>query len=205
MEQLGYRTALLVVDMQKGFSHPSWGERTNPDAEWRIAMLLHAWRAARAPVIHVHHLSPSPSGCFRAGTPGSEPLDLTAPLPGEAVLRKRVNSAFIGTSLEADLRRTGIEGLVLVGLTTNHCISTTARMAGNLGFRTCVVSDATATFARTGASGRMRSAEEVHDAALGDLQYEFADVQATQAVVDALARAIPMATPLLRAGKRQPG
>jgi len=176
LKPLDRRTALLVVDMQLGFDDPSWGPRNNPDAEQRVAMLLQLWRYAAAPVIHVHHHSSSPTGCFRPGTPGSGPKPETAPVPGESLYYKRVNSAFIGTSLEADLRRMQVAGLVVVGLTTNHCISTTVRMAGNLGFLTWVVSDATATFDRAGADGVMRSARDVHNAALGDLQGEFAEV-----------------------------
>jgi nicotinamidase-related amidase len=189
--------ALLVVDMQEGFRDPSWGPRNNPDAELRIVELLRAWRDAGAPVIHVHHHSSSPSGCFRPGTPGCEPLAATAPLPGEALYHKRANSAFIGTSLEADLRRQAIAGLVVTGLTTNHCISTTVRMAGNLGFDTLVVADATATFDRAGASGRMRCAEDVHDAALGDLQGEFAEVVDAAGVARALAAAAARSAGLL--------
>ena len=162
--------------MQKGFDDPCWGARNNPSAELRVASLLQYWRECLAPVLHVHHCSSSPMGCFRTGTAGIKPKPEALPRDGELVYHKAVNSAFIGTSLEADLRRRGIASLVVVGLTTNHCVSTTVRMAGNLGFNTCVVTDATATFDRKGADGRLRLAEEVHNAALGDLQDEFAEV-----------------------------
>ena len=176
MKPLEPGAALVIIDMQQGFDDPSWGVRNNPAAESRVASLLQHWRECSAPVLHVHHCSSSPRGCFRTGTAGIEPKPEAMPRHGEAVYRKSVNSAFIGTSLEADLRRRGIANLVVVGLTTNHCVSTTVRMAGNLGFNTCVVADATATFDRKGADGRMRMAAEVHNAALGDLQGEFAEV-----------------------------
>jgi nicotinamidase-related amidase len=102
------------------------------------------------------------------------------------VIEKRVNSAFIGTSLETDLRRAGCRGLVIVGLTTNHCVSTTARMAGNLGFATWVVSDATATFDRVGPDGALHPAEQIHAIALSDLHGEFATVVDTGALIVAL-------------------
>ena len=107
------------------------------------------------------------------------------PHSGEPTYRKSVNSGFIGTTLEADLRERGIHTLVIVGLTTNHCVSTTARMAGNLGFTTYVVSDATAAFDRAGMDGSYRSAGEVHAAALSDLHGEFATVVDSDAVLSA--------------------
>lgn len=176
VKQLDHSAALIIVDMQKGFDEPCWGERNNPHAELRVAELLARWRDARAPIIHVHHCSPRPDGCFRPGTAGHKPKRQAIPRRGEVVYRKWVNSAFIGTTLEVDLRRRRITSVVVVGLTTNHCVSTTVRMSGNLGFATFVVSDATATFSRAGADGRLRSAQDVHNAALGDLQEEFAQV-----------------------------
>ena len=186
MQPLNLNSALLVIDMQKGFDDTSWGARNNPGAEECVATLLQAWRAALAPVIHVHHYSSSPTGLFQPGTLGSTPKRDAVPALAEAVYHKRVNCAFIGTTLEADLRRRRIESLVVVGLTTNHCISTTVRTAGNLGFRTYVVVDATATFDRVGADGRLRRAEDVHNAALGDLHQEFAEVVDTRTVLSAL-------------------
>lgn len=173
-------TALLVVDVQAGFGDPAWGRRNNPKAEANVAALLAGWRAAGAPVIHVHHDSPAPSGRLRAGTPGHAPKPEAMPFADEPVFHKRVNSAFIGTGLESELAARGVKALVIVGLTTNHCISTTARMASNLGFGTVVVADATAAFARPHVDGRRRSADEVHDAALSDLQDEFARIVETR-------------------------
>jgi nicotinamidase-related amidase len=181
-------TALLVVDVQVGFDDPAWGARNNPSAEANIAALIAAWRTAGAPVIHIHHDSPHPSGLLRRGTRGNAPKPEALPMDGESIYRKSVNSAFIGTRLEADLRELGIDTVAIVGLTTNHCVSTTARMAGNLGFRTLVLADATATFDRANLDGRIRPAEDVHNAALSDLQDEFAEIVDTQSVLAALSQ-----------------
>jgi nicotinamidase-related amidase/uncharacterized damage-inducible protein DinB len=185
--RLRSNTALLIIDMQLGFDDERWGTRNNPDAERNAARLLAAWRQAAMPVLHIHHDSLSRDGAFHSGSPGNLPKPETAPLTGEPIFRKAVNSAFIGTGLEADLRRRGIGSLVIVGLTTNHCVSTTARTAGNLGFETSVVSDATATFPRVAGDARMRDANEVHQAALGDLAEEFATVARTDEILAALA------------------
>lgn len=179
-------TTLLLIDLQLGFDHPGWGRRNNPALEQRTSELLGAWRASGRPVVHVRHMSKDPGSPLRPGRPGNDFKPDTAPIAGEAVIEKRVNSAFIGTSLEADLRRSGCRGLVIAGLTTNHCVSTTARMAGNLGFATWVVSDATATFDRVGPDGIGRWADQVHAMALSDLHGEFATVVDTKAVIDAL-------------------
>ena len=178
--------ALLVIDVQQGFLHPHWGPRNNPDAETHIARLLSAWRSAGRPVRHVHHASRSPEGHFHRGAWGHAPKPQAEPRAGEPVHVKAVNSAFIGTELEAALRAEGTDTLVLVGLTTNHCVSTTARMAGNLGFHTYVVEDATATFDRAGLDGRTRPAADVHAAALSDLAGEFATVTSTHELLEAL-------------------
>lgn len=188
MQTFGRNTALLVVDMQLGFDDPAWGARNNLDCERNVAALIAAWRAAGAPVIHVHHDSPGIDGRMRPGTPGNAAKPEAQPRPNEWIYRKTVNSAFIGTSLEGDLRKRGIGTLVIVGLTTNHCISTTARMSGNLGFETFVVSDATATFDRPDLDGMLRLASGVHDAALSDLKGEFAQIVDTQSVLAALIR-----------------
>jgi nicotinamidase-related amidase len=183
MLRLPSNAALLVIDVQRGFDDPRWGLRNNPEAEINIARLLAAWRKAERPVFHVIHDSLSHGSPLRPGTAGNLPKPEAEPHPGEVIYRKTVNSAFIGTSLEGDLRTAGINALVVVGLTTNHCVSTTVRMAGNLGFETYLVSDATATFDRAALDGRIRPAAEVHAAALSDLQDEFATIVGTPALL----------------------
>ncbi len=179
-------TTLMLRDLQRGFNDPYWGRRNNPFLEQRTSELLRAWRAAGRPVVHLRHMSTDPLSPLRPGQPGNEFKRETAPVAGEAVIEKRVNSAFIGTSLETDLRSAGCRGLVIAGLTTNHCVSTTARMAGNLGFATWVVSDATAAFDRVGPDGIEHPAERIHAIALSDLHGEFATVVDTSAVIAAL-------------------
>jgi nicotinamidase-related amidase len=90
-----------------------------------------------------------------------------------------VNSAFIGTNLKDLLDKSNISKLVIVGLTTDHCISTTTRMAGNFGYDTYLVSDATATFNKKGIDGQNYSAELIHETALASLNNEFATVVTT--------------------------
>lgn len=175
---------LLLIDVQQAFLDPRYGVRNNPQAEMNIARLLAFWRQTGRPVLHVCHDSVEQHSMLRPDSPGNAFQELAIPLPGERVYRKHVNSAFIGTTLERDLHMDGIGTLVIVGLTTNHCVSTTARMAGNLGFKTFVVSDATAAFDRAALDGTIRPAEAVHNAALSDLHQEFAIVFDTETILN---------------------
>jgi nicotinamidase-related amidase len=175
---------LLIVDVQKGMDrYAEQYNRNNPDLERNIARLQSAWRKSGRPIIHVQHLSKEPNSPLRPGQPGVEIKDEVRPLPGEPVVQKSVSSAFIGTTLEADLRRRGLTTLIVVGMQTNMCVSTTARMAGNLGFTTYVVSDATATFDNTGPNGQRYASELLHDVALADLNGEFSTVVDTKTVL----------------------
>lgn len=183
MRLQGTATALVLIDVQNGFDHPRWGSRNNPQAEDNIARILASWRRKSWPVFHVKHDSLSADSPLRPGQSGNDIKGRVQPLPEEPVLRKYVNSAFIGTSLERQLRNRSIDGVVLVGLTTPHCVSTTARMAGNLGFAAVVVSDATAAFDITGPDGRRFDAELIHVVSLATLSGEFAQVLDTAAVM----------------------
>lgn len=140
-------TALLLIDIQKGFEHPThWGtSRSTPSLESNVASLLRAARqyneTATKPIliIHVHHHSVSPTSQLHpsarlpgSDTPTIEAADYAAPVGDEPILTKNVNSGFIGTDLEERLRGFGAKQLVVAGLTTDHCVSTTVRMAANL-------------------------------------------------------------------------
>ncbi len=184
--------ALLVIDVQQGMDNPRLGKRNNPDAEKKIADVIAAWRAAGKPVIHVQHDSVEPQSELRPDRPGNAVKPEAQPIEGEPVFRKSVNSAFIGTDLENYLRERGVENLVLVGLTTEHCISTTARMGANLGFGVTIVADATAAFEHKGYDGRHYSADEVHNVELANLNREFATIRESRDVVAEVEGTLPV-------------
>jgi len=183
MEALPQNTALIIIDVQKGFDEPFWGERNNPYAEENIAKLLKKWRETERPIIHIQHLSENIHSPLHPNQPGCEFKEIVKPIANEPVITKNVNSAFIGTNLEQVLREYGCTNLVIAGLTTNHCVSTTTRMAGNLGFTTFIVSDGTATFDRTGFDGKLYKAEDIHMISLVNLHEEFATVLSTNEVL----------------------
>jgi nicotinamidase-related amidase len=178
--------ALIIIDVQHAIDHPQWarwGPRNNPQAEDNIAQLLAAWRTSQRPIFHVRHMSREAHSPYLPGQPGNNFKPQVIPLPHERVIEKSTNSAFIGTTLEAELRAAGIETLIITGVITNNSVEATARMAGNLGFATIVVADATATFARPDFNGVLRSAEDVHAMSLANLQEEYATVLTTQEIL----------------------
>ncbi|MEM6437321.1 MAG: isochorismatase family protein, partial [Cyanobacteria bacterium P01_D01_bin.115] len=125
-----------------------------------------------------------PQSPLRADQPGCEFKSEVKPLSHEPIFQKTVNSAFIGTSLESHLRDNAIYALVVVGLTTDHCVSTSTRMAANLGFKVFLVSDGTATFERTSYNGKHYTAEEIHGATLASLHNEFAVIVSANEVIE---------------------
>jgi nicotinamidase-related amidase len=184
------QTALIMVDVQKAFDEleAAGNRRNNPDAVTRIKDLLADFRAKDALVVHVRHASREAASRLRPDKPGYAVQDDARERPGEAVLVKHVNSSFIGTDLEARLREREIRYVVIVGATTNHCVETTARMAGNLGFDVKLVRDATWTFDLAGVDGEHFPAEHVHAMTLANLQNEFAEVVTASEVMGRLTK-----------------
>ena len=170
--------ALILIDIQKGFDDIEYwgGHRNNPEAEENAAKLLELWRKQSLPIFHIQHCSTNPNSRLAEGKPGNGFKEIVMPLKGEIIIRKNVNSAFIGTNLKQQLENSGIRNVVIVGLTTDHCISTTVRMAANYGFETYVVYDATATFNKIGFKGEVYSAELIHNTAIASLNGEFAKI-----------------------------
>ncbi len=169
--------ALVLIDFQQGFRDPRWGERNNPQAETIALRLLADWRAKGWPVFHVQHLS-AEGGVFRGDAAAF--LDGFGPAGTEALIQKSVNSAFIDTDLVAQLRGAAIKDLTISGLTTPHCVSTTVRMAANLGFDVDLVEDACAAFTSNADMSWKGTgivpAQVVHDMALAHLHGEFCTI-----------------------------
>ena len=180
--------ALILVDIQKAFLEKDYPGliRNNEDAEFICGKILKKWRILDLPIIHVRHSSINPESKLHKSRPGFEFNDYVTPLETEMVLTKEVNSAFIGTNLENILIKSQIDTLVIVGMTTNHCISTTVRMSGNLGFDTYLISDSTACYNTKALNGEIIDCNTIYNTALANLQEEFATIIHSKELLDIL-------------------
>lgn len=173
------RHALVVVDVQAGFDEPGWGRRNNPACDDNIAALVDRWHAAGRPVVHVRHDSTEAGSPLHPTAPGNRLKSYLRAAP-DLLVTKSVNSSFHGSpDLHAWLVDQGLSGIVVCGITTNHCCETTARVGGNLGHDVLFVLDATHTFDRTGPDGTTMTADELARATATNLHGEFATVVAT--------------------------
>jgi nicotinamidase-related amidase len=178
-------TALVLIDVQKGIDETAhWGgNRNNPDAEKNIERLLSSWRAAKRPVIIVQHNSVEPASPFRPSHYGNQLKDFVRPTVGEKLVKKSMTSAFTGTDLQEYLTVKKIQRLVITGFVTNNSVEATARMAGDLGFTTIVVSDATATFDKPGSDGTKYDSHLIHAISLANLSGEYATIVKTDQLI----------------------
>ena len=178
---LGFQCpALVIVDVQKAIDDPSWGRRNNPDAEEIIGRLLAKWRARGWPIFHVRHDSTEPNSTYRPGQSGNDFKDQVMPREGETVVSKRTNSAFVRTNLAKKLDEGGCDAVIYTGVITNNSVEATVRMSGNLGYRSFIVSDGTATVDKVDLRGRHWRAEDVHALALANMHGEYATVVTSQ-------------------------
>ena len=178
MKKINNNTALILVDVQKAFldkDYPGF-KRNNINAERLCGLILNKWRELNLPVIHIRHSSTNPDSKLHESKPGFLFNDHVIPLKSETVLTKKVNSGFIGTNLSGILNDLNVTSIVFAGMTTNHCISSTVRMSGNLGYQTYLVSDATAAYNTLGLNGKMIDCEVIYNTSLANLSEEFATI-----------------------------
>lgn len=183
------RAVLLPIDMQRAFDEPSWPRRWNERVDANGQALLGAWRASGRPIIHVRHDSVSPGSSLAPGAPGNAFRPGFEPLPGEALVTKGVNSAFIGTDLDLRLKRLGARHVVTFGISTDMCVSTTVRTGANLGWDMILVPDASDCFELPDGNGGTIAAEEIHRAHVATLAFEFCRIFSTTELTELRAAA----------------
>jgi nicotinamidase-related amidase len=166
------RAALVVVDVQEGFTDPRWGPTTNyPGCETNIERLLQVWAEHHLPLVTVRHDSIKPESPLNPARPGNALIGPVAGAAADLLVTKTVNTAFYGTpDLERWLRSEGLGQIVVCGIQTNMCVETTARMGGNLGFDVVVPLDATRTFDLAAPDGTVVPAATLMQVTAANLQ-----------------------------------
>ncbi len=157
----------------------------------KVNDLLVRARAAGAPVIHIIHQG-RPGGLFDLDGPGGQIANEAMPIKGELVVKKALPNSFAGTQLDDLLKATGRKSLILAGFATHMCVSSTARAALDLGYKTTIVADATATRSLPDPLGTKASADshalvssaDIQRAALAALADRFASVFPLAAILD---------------------
>ena len=169
--EINDNSALIVVDVQEGFDDESLvNKRNNPDADRNIEAIIKAWEKSRRPIVVVQHNSVSAGSVLNPSKPGNALKPYVRSVKPDLAVTKSVNSAFYGTpDLDLWLKSSGIHQIVIVGIQTNMCCETTARMAGNLGYDVIFVPDAMHTFDATGPDGVVISADEITRATVASL------------------------------------
>jgi nicotinamidase-related amidase len=179
-------SVLLPVDMQVAFDSPSWPSRWNADVDRNGLALLDAWREMRRPIIHVAHDSVEANSTLRRDQPGNAFRPGFGPQGDEALVRKSVNSAFIGTDLDLQLRRLRAQSVVVFGITTDMCVSTTVRVGANMGWSMILVEDACdCCELQSVRGGETIEAKTVHDVHVATLGAEFCKVLTTSQILSA--------------------
>ena len=166
-------SCLVLIDIQNEYLA---GPLALPDASPAIARataLLGRARDSGAVIIHIAHKGAPGSLFDRAAERGAIVAPL-APRPGEIVIEKQLPNACACTELNTQLAATGRKELVLAGFMTHMCVSSTARAALDLGFRTTIDADSCATRDLPDGSGGTIAAKLIHDVALAELSDRFA-------------------------------
>ena len=165
---------LLIIDAQREYTDglmPLPGVQPAIEA---LAVLLEKARKAGAPIVHVRHQSKGKA--FNPSSSGYEIVAPLAPRSGETIVDKGLPNAFAGTDLQARLAATGRKNIILAGFMTHMCVSSTARAALDLAFRTTIDADSCATRDLPDGRGGTISAATIHQVALAELSDRFAIV-----------------------------
>jgi nicotinamidase-related amidase len=164
---------LVLIDCQQEYVDGALALPEVAPALKECAKLLEMARVAGAPVVHVVHHGKAGGGVFDPEGPSGEVAADVVPLASETIVAKALPNAFAGTDLHAVLEATGRTALVIAGFMTHMCVSSTARVAMDLGYSNTVVDTACATRDLPDGQGGVLAASDLHRAALVALSDRF--------------------------------
>jgi nicotinamidase-related amidase len=177
------KSALVVIDFQNEYFS---GKMPIPDGAVALAKtreLITFADSHKIPVYHVQHIAPAGSPLFALDGQTVKFHQDMQPRPQDVVLQKSTVSVFASTDLDQQLKKAGIQTLIISGLMTHACVAGAARDAAPLGYNVIVASDASATRAITRANGVSIDKDSLHKAALAEVEDTFGDVLSTAQIV----------------------
>lgn len=177
------KRALLVIDVQNEYFTGLLPVTYPQNSTSNIVTAIQAANDAQIPIVMVQHTSKAKA--FVKGTHGWELHESIKDVKSAHTIEKTMASSFVGTDLEAWLRKNAIDTVVISGYMTQHCCDTTARYAHHMGFNVEFLSDATGTLAFENAGGKA-TAEELHRATLVEQAFRFSNVMNTKEWVEAV-------------------
>jgi nicotinamidase-related amidase len=170
------QSVLVIIDAQNEYLDGKLALPGIGPAVEALARLLERARAAATPVVHVAHRG-KPGGLFDRVGHGGAIIDALAPDAGESIVEKPLPNAFAQTDLQKVLGDFSRRPLLIAGFMTHMCVSSTARAALDLGFKTAIAADAAATRDLPDPlGGAAIPADQLHRAALAELADRFAVV-----------------------------
>ena len=158
-------SAVIMVDLQNTYREGVMRLTGVEEALVQARRVLDRARELGRPVIHIRH-DAGVGSPYDVTAPIGQISDPVAPLAGEMVITKQYPNSFLHTLLDEELKRLGIDSVVLAGFMTHACINSTARGAFNLGYHATIVANATATRDLPAAGSGVVPAEQVQAASL---------------------------------------
>lgn len=163
------KPALLVIDTQVNMFEDGTAVYNAPALLETIDCVITRARILRIPVIYVQHNGP-PGGPDEPDTPGWFIHERISPQEGDIVIQKHTPDAFHATPLESILKDNEINKLVIMGVQTENCISSTCHHARIAGFSITLIQDGHSTF-----DSDLLNAEQIITH-YNDMLSDFADV-----------------------------
>ncbi|MCR9256776.1 MAG: cysteine hydrolase [Alphaproteobacteria bacterium] len=164
---------LVLIDIQNEYLDGPLALPGAAPAVEKAAEVLAKARSAGTPVVHIAHKGKAGSLFDRDAACG-QIVDALAPREGERVIEKGLPNAFAGTDLKDAIDATGRTEVIFAGFMSHMCVSSTARAALDLGYRSTVVRDACATRDLPDGEGGSVPADQLHKAAMVALSDRFA-------------------------------
>jgi nicotinamidase-related amidase len=139
------KTALLIIDVQNGMFLEECPVYNGVKLLHHLNQLLSKARSKGIPIYYIQHGAPAGKP-LEYGTRGWEFHPEIAPHEKDLIIQKTTPDAFYKTTLDDELKKQGIENLIITGIQTEACVDTTCRRAFSMDYKVTLVSDTHSTW-----------------------------------------------------------